>query len=122
MTSYPSRGLLDSSTRFSPLETLLSRYPNLHGNDLQLLDLPFEKGADFAGISEEVQDRMIELDYEEREMSLVVSQFETRLVRSFEEMDTAHQYIQVKERESIALMREKTLGLTFSFSIFHSSI
>ncbi|GAA5960152.1 hypothetical protein JCM3765_002488 [Sporobolomyces pararoseus] len=112
---------LHSITRLSPLEALLSRYPNLEENDLTILNLLFKKGADLGRVSEEVQERMIVLqtEGEEGEKSSVVSQFEARLVKRYEEMDEIQhkkQGVGIEEEAQIQSRSSSLAPLTASSS------
>ncbi|GAA5960150.1 hypothetical protein JCM3765_002487 [Sporobolomyces pararoseus] len=78
-----------STSKFSPLETLFTRYPQINSIDLEILKALFEKGSDLGKVRNEELSRMMEVEEgdEEEESNSVKEEFEKVLIEKFAELD-----------------------------------
>ncbi|GAA5988312.1 hypothetical protein JCM5350_002852 [Sporobolomyces pararoseus] len=74
-----------SITQLSPLEGLLFRYPQVAEEDVKILDILFDKGADLRKARKEILTGMMEV--ESTEGDEVLNAFESRLIGEFERFD-----------------------------------
>ncbi|GAA5960126.1 hypothetical protein JCM3765_002480 [Sporobolomyces pararoseus] len=78
-----------SITQLSPLEGLLFRYPQLAEEDVKILDILFDKGADLRKARKEILTGMMEVESSEGDE--VLKAFESRLIGEFEKLDPGNQ-------------------------------